>query len=256
MNQNNSTCNFIHFALIVTGIGEERHLPKLFQVLTKTGLCHFQVLCRVGQRGPITSQKQQLKMVGSNKKITNRDEEEIGLPSRRYISDDSCRFVLLIDDLESDRRNIARDVFNRYKNIFTTLMDESQQRRASVHFLVNMLEAYYFAHVETVNSVLNADIFDRDYEGDVEDIEHPKSTLKIKYRNFDEVEHGGTILDFLDIEHVLSRPDTCASLRTLFAWCVKAISKIPHSSYFQMQEKFCLQNGVLSDITRNQLDKM
>ena len=47
---------------------------------------------------------------------------------------------------------------------------------ASVHFLVNMLEAYYFAHAAATNGVLGTEL--EDFEGDVESIRHPKNDLK------------------------------------------------------------------------------
>jgi len=59
-----------------------------------------------------------------------------------------------------------------------------------------------------------------DWPGDVEKIPNPKSEIKERYPGFNEVEDGRKILDRIDIEYVLSQPDTCAWLRTLFAWCV------------------------------------
>ena len=81
---------------------------------------------------------------------------------------------------------------------------------------MNMLEAYYFADASAINAVLNTAL--GDYESDVESIRHSKNELKKAFAGFDEVEHGGRILARLDIPHVLSRPETCAALRTLFAW--------------------------------------
>jgi hypothetical protein len=37
-------CLFFHFGLIVTGRGELAHLPKLFNSLMATGICHFKVI--------------------------------------------------------------------------------------------------------------------------------------------------------------------------------------------------------------------
>ena len=95
--------------------------------------------------------------------------------------------------------------------------------RASVHFLVNMLEAYYFADAAAINGVLGTELID--FEGDVETIRHPKNDLKKLSPGFDEVEHGRLILERLDVIHVLSNPSTCRSLRTLFGWCSKAIGR-------------------------------
>src|SRR5437868_10301711 len=137
-------CLFFHFGLIVTVKGELGYLPKLFDSLMTTGICHFEVIQYTGQRSPITSGKKKLKMVGSGKIIPDKDVTEIGLPARRYLSSSPCHFVIVIDDLEHDRRDIAQQVYERYRSILDNILTEEQGRRASVHFLANMLEAYYF----------------------------------------------------------------------------------------------------------------
>jgi hypothetical protein len=213
---NEPPCFFFHFGLIVTGKGERNHLPKLFKSLTKSRICTFQVIDFIGQRSPI-SDKKKLEMVGRGQKIANKDEE-IGFLARRYLSVNRCAYVLLVDDLEYDRRNQAQQVFDRYRQVLDTILKQDKHR-ASVHFLVNMLEAYYFAGAVAINKVLGTSL--SDHPGDVETIRHPKNDLKKLHPGFDEVENGGSILDCLNVEHVLSRPDTCASLRTIFAWCSK-----------------------------------
>lgn len=183
-------------------------------------------------------------MVGTGQKIPNIDETEIGIPARQYLNQNPDRYLLLIDDLEQDRRNQIAEVFNRYRSALDTILLQ-QKQRASVHFLVNMLEAYYFADASAVNSVLGTALEDCDY--DVEDIPHPKNKLKAIYKGFDEVEHGGQILACLDTEKVLSNPDTCASLRALFAWCWQCLHN-PRSDQYQ------LVNGKFSSVTQVQLN--
>ena len=51
-------------------------------------------------------------------------------------------------------------VTDRYRRVLDTILSSSQSRRASVHFLVNMLEAYFFAHSDAVNSVLGTNLDD------------------------------------------------------------------------------------------------
>jgi hypothetical protein len=114
-----------------------------------------------------------------------------------------------------------------------------------------MLEAYYFANASAINAALNLGLVD--HAGDVETIPHPKGKLKQRYSGFDEVEHGGQILTHLNIEHVLSRAETCSSLRTMFAWCVQILSASPFCDTSALAEKYCLQQGQLSDITSGQL---
>ena len=250
-----SPCYFLHFGLIVTGEGEREHLPKIFKSLAATKVCNFEVIRFVGQRGPITSPKRKLKMVGEGKIIPDKDTQEIGLPARKYLSADKCRFVILMDDVEHDRRDQIQQLFDRYKQAFNTILRSSdQQHRASVHFLANMLEAYYFADANAINIALALDPPLEDFDGDVEDIPHPKGELKKIYPGFREVHDGGQILDLIDIEHVLSKPNTCASLRTLFAWCAKVIEQYSAYEDLSLTHKYQLQDGILNEVTRLQLD--
>ncbi len=157
-------------------------------------------------------------------------------------------FVILVDDLEHDRSPQAAEVFQRYrKAIDTMLTSEEHRARASVHFLVNMLEAYYFAHAEAVNKVLGTNL--SDFDGDVETIRHPKNDLKGLYPKFDEVEHGREIVNHLDLVHVLSNPETCRWLRTLFGWCSRALGR-------EFTDVYQLKEGLYSDITKYQIDAL
>ena len=241
-------CTYFHFGLIVTGEAEEQHLPKLFKSLLATGICTFEVIRRVGQLDVITSEER-LRALGNRKDIPSKDEK-IGLAARRYLMTDVCHFVLLIDDLEHDRRNEAQQIFDRYRTALDTVLD-TLKHRASVHFLVNMLEAYYFADVQAINAVLETSLLD--YEGDVETIRNPKSDLRQMCPIFREIEHGGRILDQIDIERVLSRPDACASLRTLFAWCVKVLETYSDHDCADFYDTYRLHDGKLSEITQTQL---
>ena len=248
-----SPCYFFHFGLIVTGDSERDHLPKLFRSLMATQICTFQVIGYTGQRSPITSAKKKLNMVGSGKSIPDKDANEIGLPARRYLNANSCHLVVLIDDLEHDRRPLAQQVFDRYRLTLDTMLTHSQRSRAAVHFLVNMLEAYYFADAAAVNAVLTLYPPLEDCVDDVETIRHPKEELKRRYPGFDEIRDGGKILEHLDVEHVLSRPETCAWLRTLFKWCVQALERSPSYGPVSVSEKYRLRDGALSTVTQTQL---
>jgi len=208
------------------------------------GICSFEVIRKVEQLGVRTSEKR-LKMVGTGKDIPNKDAERIEYPARVYLQT-PCTYILLLDDLEYARTHQAPQIFERYRNVLDNILLD-QKHRASVHFLVNMLEAYYFADAATVNAVLGTSL--NDYEGDVETIRHPKGELKQRYSGFKEKEHGGQILDRLNVEKVLSDPNTCASLRTLFAWCLKALGEVP-------TDKYQLLSGKLSEITKAQWDNI
>jgi hypothetical protein len=139
--------------------------------------------------------------------------------------------LIVTGETEKARVSEAAQVFERYRKAFDTILQGEQKCRASVYFFVNMLEAYYFADVKAVNQVLGTSL--NDHEGDVETISHPKGNLKSLISNkFNEIEHGGEILDILDVKKALSRPDTCAFLRTLFAWCVKVLTtEYPEQTY-------------------------
>jgi hypothetical protein len=210
---------------MVTGKAERQSLHLLFRALQARGRCSFQVIRQIGQRSPITSRRRQLSMVGTGKTIPDRDEEEIGLPARGYLSKGST-FVLLVDDLEFDRAKYRRLIFERYRNALDTiLVTQELKKRSSVHFLVNMLEAYYFGDAKAVNVVLGTNL--EDYSGDVEEIRNPKNDLTRLCPGFRDVRDGGKILEHLDLGHVLQHPDTCGSLRALIAWCSRAVGLAP-----------------------------
>lgn len=229
---------FIQIGLIVTGETEERCLPDLFLILASQGNCHFRVICRVGQRSPITSERRKAKMVGSGKTIPNRDAEEIGARARRFLQSRGD-FVILVDDLEHDRARNAVGVFERYRTALDTML-QGQAPKAAVHFLVNMLEAYYFADANAVNRVLGTEL--EDFCGDVETIRHPKNQLKGLRPTFDEKADGPRIVRELDMMHVLAREDTCTSLRTMFTWANLATGS-----------KVRLPPGQLYETTRSQI---
>ena len=241
-------CAYFHFGLIVTGQTEEHHLPKLFKSLMAAGICTFKVIRRVGQLDAITSEER-LKALGNRKDIPSK-EAKIGLEARRYLMTDVCHFVLLIDDLEYDREDQAQQVFDRYRRAFDRILNEVKNR-ASVHFLVNMLEAYYFADARAINAVLGTVL--SACGNDVETIRNPKSDLRQMQPSFREIDDGGRILNQIDIEHVLSHPDACASLRTLFAWCVEVLAQHPNFDRADFEDKYNLHNGQLSKITGTQL---
>ena len=242
---------FLHFGLIVTGETEQEHLPKLFRSLMAAGICHFEVIRKIEQRSPKTSSAQNPTVAGVNQAIETKDELEIGLPARGYVNQSGHHFVILIDDLEYGRKGQAQEIFDRYRTALDTVLD-TLKHRASVHFLVYMLEAYYFADAQAINAVLGTAL--SDYEEDVETIRNPKSGLRQMHPSFREIDDGGEILDQIDIEHILSRPDACASLRTLFAWCVKVLETYSDHDCTDFYDKYKLRDGKLSEITGTQLD--
>ncbi len=249
------SCYFFNFGMIVTGKSEREHLPRLFRSLSAAGVSAFKVFRFIGQRSPIVSKARRLKMLGEGKAIPSMDEQEIGLPARRFLSDDKCNFLILIDDLEHTRRKQARQILERYRTSFDAVLKDEQKSRASVHFLVNMLEAYYFADSKAVNTALNPDPPLEDWPEDVETIRNPKSKMKQIFQGFNEVDDGGAILAHIDLEHILSHPDRCAWLRTLVSWCVSILKQYPDSKYYdslEFSKKYRLKEGVFSGVTSGQ----
>jgi hypothetical protein len=237
---------FYKFGLIVTGKGEEQFLPKFLRSLADAGNCTFEVITRVEQRSPITAEKKKLKMVGTNKPMLPKDVEQIGLPARNYLKRSPNNFAILVDDLEHARRERHRETFERYRAALDEALTEDSRHRVSVHFLVNMVEAYYFGDVDAVNEVLGTSLASID--GDVEEIRHPKGDLKHAKPGFDEVEDGFEIVKRLNLDRVLSDPSTCASLRTLFKWCWRIIKQ------GGVTDRFQLRRGVCCPVTGQQLD--
>ncbi len=234
---------FFKLGLIVTGKGEAEFLPVFLRSVASGGNCTLKVLRRIDQRSPRTSAKRTLQVTGTQGRIPDRDEEEIGLPARRHLDGDRDALVVLVDDLERARSDDARGVYRRYREALDAMLGP-HFTRASVHFLVNMLEAYYFADAAAVRSALAVEL--ADHEGDVEEIGHPKRRLKAMAPHFDERRDGAVIAGHLDLEHVLRDPYTCGSLRTLVAWCVKQMGQ-PRS------ERFALSQGIQSVVTGPQL---
>lgn len=238
---------FYKFGILVTGKGEGEFFPSFLRSLASTGNCTFQVIGIVPQRSPITSQKKRLKMVGSGKGIPDKDTSEIGLPARNYLNKNPHSFVILVDDLEYDRQGSHQETFVRYREALDSVLPEDCHQRASVHFLVNMMEAYYFADADAINAVLGT--FLLDFEGDVETIRHPKGELKKAKPGFDEIADGRKIVERLDLEKVLGNPDTCASLRTLFKWCSRA-------KHDDESDRFQLRLGSCSNVTGHQISTL
>jgi hypothetical protein len=239
------------FGLLVTGKGESLFLDRLFRSLctrmaqTGRGVCEFRNLAKIEQLSPRTSGKRPVPMPGQTRRIPTRDEDA-ALRALGFLRQGGD-FVLLIDDLEGARRAQASAVYGRYREALDHVLPAGLRARASVHFLVNMLEAYYFADAKAINAVMGTDW--TDHEGDVETINHPKNDLKQQLGSFDEIEPGEQIVRCLDVPHVLSRLETCASLRTLFGWCWRALGLPPGEDYQ-------LAQGHYFDVTRAQMEQL
>lgn len=247
-------CSFISFGLIVTGKGEAQAFPDLLRTLAATGMCQFKVVRRISQVSPRKAQtRPQPTITGTQQRIPTRDFEEIGAPARAFLAANTCHFLLLIDDLEHDRRPMIEQVYARYRSALDAALTDVQRGRAAVHFLVPMLEAYYFAHADAVNRVLMPTPPITDSLGDVEDMRHPKGEMKQRIPGFDEVAHGVQILSLLDLDHILARESACAALRGIVAWCVAALRCHQLYAYHDLETRFCLRTGSLSPLAQSQI---
>ncbi len=189
-----------------------------------------------------------LRVTGTALRIPSKDEEEIGLAALRHMHQWPGSFVILLDDLEWDRREKAQSVFGRYREALDAVLGTcGLSHAAAVHFFVMMLEAYYLACPDALQSALGIDFPQPD--GDVESLRNPVSAIKDRFPAFDKIEHGRLIVEKLDIPAALSDPATCASLRTLFAWCVKAMA-----GEFGM--RYRLADGELFWVTQMQIEAL
>lgn len=244
------TWRFIRFGLVVTGTGEREFLPQLFREISATGHARFFVLRQAGQRAQLTQARID-DYLNHGKLIPDRDAE-IAYDIRRHVKNVDC-FAIWIDDIESDCRASAEAKLHRLTHAMDVVIgtETAPRRRCSAHFLVNMLEAYYFAHIDAVNEVLAMNL--AEHAGDCENIVHPKNELKRLANQagvaFDERSNGAEIVPKLNLDHILSNPQTCRALRTLVAWCWEAIGE-PRS------DKFRLTDGVYWDITAGQLSDL
>jgi Domain of unknown function (DUF4276) len=239
---------FYRFGLLVTGKGEEGFLPSFMRSLASVlGIAHSRSLEEFVSVLRLPRRRRGFGWPAAARAIPDRDTSEIGLPARNYLNRHPDSFVILVDDLEYGRRERYREIFERYRAALDNVLSEGCRQRVSVHFLVHMVEAYYFAHADAINAVLGTNLLD--FEGDVENIRHPKGELKQVKPGFDELVDGRRIVEQLDLDKVLGNPDTCASLRTLFKWCWRAKGE-------DYSDRFQLRKGVCSPVTEQQVDAL
>lgn len=162
--------------------------------------------------------------------------------------------LLVIDDLEHDDRAHATPGLQYWRNL---LQGFAAQRDVSVgvHFLVNMLEAYFFAQASKINEHYRErnqiELSLRDHLGDVENLPSPKGTLKDHIAvhrgcGYSETDDGVQISRRVDLKVVLQDPMKCRSLRTLVAWIHEQAGQ-PRGDDYQ------LANGQYWDVTVDQL---
>lgn len=238
---------FFTIGLWVTGKGEERFLPAFFRSLEETGRCHFVVKRKIGQLSP-RSQKRKQRMVGKGQTLSSR-QEELALSIRGFLDQSPANLAVVIDDLE-ERKPFQNSVFETYREPLDRMLRPRQSRdRASVHFFVPMIEAYFLADAATVNDVLGLSI--TEVEGDPEEIRGPKGKLK-KYcqeagRSYNERLDGEKIAGRVDLAQVLVNPDYCASLRSLVKWCSRRVGE-------EDGVRYQLVDGRICELTGEQID--
>ena len=237
---------FVRIHLFVTGKGEQEFIRDLLGPVVHDLSATVATAEFIGQFSPRkVLAGVPLKVVGTQRVVPTQLEERLSLPAAAWLRADPRCLVLVIDDLEGDRAVIAPNVFdNDRAALDKCVRDESMRRRTAVHFFVNMVEAYYFAHPEAVNRVRGTTL--GAHEGDVESIRHPKNELKRISPGFDERADGARIVKALDLDVVLANPATCRSLRTLVGWCV-------HRLGGDFGDRWRLADGAYADLTRGQI---
>jgi hypothetical protein len=241
-----STWRFVHIGLIVTGRGEEEFVVDFLRQLRETGHCDVKILRFVGQRNPQSEKKRQKALAAGT--IIPDSDEKIGLEIRRWLNRSDLHYAIWLDDLESAMRSFVKQKFERLRTAGDAMLTPVPEckNRYGVHFFVNMLEAYYFADIDAVNSALNLAL--QPHADDCENIRHPKNELKMLAGKgaFDEKADGARIVAQLNLETILSSPEHCRALRTLVAWCWEAIGE-------PRDERFHLASGQFWDVTAAQL---
>jgi hypothetical protein len=236
--------------LIVTGRCEAEALDAPFnRAFAPRAACVFQVFARIGQLRPRKSPAPRLPEQASGKRLPTRDEE-LGLRALGFLRSNPDSFVLVVDDLEGDE---LPPVFERYRKALDgVLAGRGMQDRAAVHFLKNMVEAYFFAHADAVNRVAQREVLPGDEDADVELMRHPKGKLSDLWAAYSETQHGGEILRALDLHHILSTPDRCCCLRSAVAWCVDRLAG--RKAFYAPLDPadFCLDTGCKVDTTYKQ----
>ena len=90
--------------------------------LTKTGICTFKIIRRIGQLSLRNSlKKHPLQVVETNynglnkkQKILTENQQIIGRTARDHLLKNPCRYLLFVDDLEKDRVNKAPQVLQKH----------------------------------------------------------------------------------------------------------------------------------------------
>jgi len=262
MAENNYVVKKVKFHLLLTGRGEREFITQFLRPIVKDQnevwtaqggqfVDFDEVPEFIGQHSPNKLNLPALKVVGTHKKIPTVLEDKVSLKTWSWLRDDPHCFVLLIDDLESSRAHMAREIFMNYRAALDKALDTPALRaRASVHFFVNMIEAYYFTHPEVVNDVLGTHLDEPVI--DVEEIDHPKNELDARLKTIDsskkfkEIDHGAEIVNRLDIERILGNPKTCRALRTLIGWCRHRLGAV-------FDDRWQLAHGEFHPLTRDQI---
>lgn len=246
----NSEYRQIEFVVAVTGHAEEACVPTIVRKATES-LSSF-VLVRQVRR---VHQRPRSRIVrrGSTKAQVLPDHVTLAREVPKLVHDNNV-FFLWIDDLEGGTdRPAARQHFDYYAQLLDKACHTPLRAKCSIHFLVNMLEAYFLADTSSANIVLGTNL--TNHAGDCEDIKNPKGVLESAVKKldpsakYDVKEDGGSIAKQLNLETILSSPDRCRALRTLVAWCWEAIGE-------PRDERFQLASGQYWDVTAAQLQQV
>jgi hypothetical protein len=163
-----------------------------------------------------------------------------------------CRVGLIVTGRGEE--TFLQDLFNRtlmqQANCLFSIIGRIHQLPPATSDLRNMLEAYYFAHANAVNSVAGQAILAADHPTDVEDIRHPKRELtRLWPGRFREIDDGRRIVASLDLSHVLARPAECCWLRSMIAWCLDRFRERNAVYPGLLEDAYCVKSGQKAPLT-------
>ncbi len=255
----------ITFGLLVTGKLEEggreggraqASLADLFRPIRNTGLCDLKVALRFNQWVPEKKEPPLTVRRSPEPKSLPTFKQEIALKVRGWLENGQNRFLIFIDDGERARAATIGEVFADYRSTITALLPEAQHPRVAVHFLVNMIEAYYFADPERASEALGWSI--PRIGGDPEEIRNPYSDLieaagRLGKDYGKKRETGERVLARIRLEEILKNPEHCGWLRAAVRWLVFSLENATDQpealEAFGFRQLFHLESGKIAPLT-------
>jgi hypothetical protein len=232
----------IYIRIYVTGESEEACLETFFHALCDHtdekgdfSKIHFKVVERFQQFPAKPSTKTKIKDASREEELGIRIRADL----RRQQQLKRDAYVIILDDLEWDRREAFAILLERYLKAYEVLPAQNRWR-GSAFYLIMMLEAYFWADLEATSKTLQIELTKQ--AGDPEAIRHPKNDLNAEIRShskntcsYKEIDDSLAIARAIDLKLILSDKAACCSLRAIVRWCTLAAQR-PLTEDYQLQE--------------------